>query len=319
MYICSRLRKFSTIFIRNMKGKISTGIWFIFLGVIALLHNFDIINFNFWALVPYWPLLIIAIGANLIFQNRPHGVLILTVINICLCIFLGYKGMTSTERFSFSGPINYNVSDDTLGAAPLVEIPFVEGTEQASLEFNVGASTIALDSVPSTQLFKASTPNANVGLKLENTGDSLSPHLELTSVIKHNNNQQNKIQLALHASPLWNLIINMGASKFVADFSKHKIEYLEINAGAASLDMTFGMPQTQESILEINTAASNCTINIPKDAACKLEMESILTSKKFDGFHKKEDAQQTDNFDTAEKKYIIKITGAANSLKINRY
>lgn len=318
MYICSRFRKFSTIFIRDMKGKISTGIWFIFFGVIALLHNFDIINFNFWALIPYWPLLIIAIGANLIFQNRPFGILILTVINICLCIFLGYIGLTSTARFS-SSIINYHVSSDTLGTAPFVETPFITGTAQASLEFNVGASTITLDSVPSKQLFRASTPNGNIGLKLENSGDSLFPHLELTSVVKHNNNQQNKIQLAFHQSPLWNLTINMGAASFVADFSKYKIENLEINAGAASLNMTFGMPQAQESILEINTAASSCTINIPKDAACKLEMESILTSKKFDGFHKKEDAQQTANYDTAEKKYIIKITGAANSLKINRY
>ncbi|ERJ60937.1 LiaI-LiaF-like domain-containing protein [Sphingobacterium paucimobilis] len=302
-----------------MKGKISTGIWFIFFGIIALLHNFDVIDFNFWALIRYWPLLIIAIGANLIFQNRPHGIFILSAINICLCLFLGYKGMTSTERFNFGNHVNYSSSADTLGTASIVEAAFVSGTERAALEFNIGASSITLDRSPSTQLLKAASPNGNVGLKLEHNGDSLHPRLELSSVIKHENNQQNKIQLALHESPIWDLTINMGAASFTGDFSKHKIEKMEINAGAASLKLTFDMPQTEESNLEINTAASSCEINIPKDAACRLEMESILTSKKFEGFHKKDDAQQTDNYDTASNKYIIKITGAANSLKINRY
>ncbi|MBL1408112.1 LiaI-LiaF-like domain-containing protein [Sphingobacterium faecale] len=302
-----------------MKGKVSTGIWFIFFGIIALLHNFDVINFNFWALIPYWPLLIIAIGANLIFQNRPHGIFILSVINICLCIFLGYKGMTSTERFNFGNHVTYRTAEDTLGTAPVVEAAFLPGTERATLEFNVGASTISIDSTAPRQLLKAYTKNGNVGLKLEHNGDSLHPRLELHSAIKQQNNQQNNIQLALHRSPLWDLTINMGAASFIGDFTKHSIEKIEINAGAASLKLTFDMPHVAESNIEINTAASSCEINIPKDAACRLEMESILTSKKFEGFHKKDDVQQTDNYDTAEKKYIIKITGAANSLKINRY
>lgn len=302
-----------------MRGKISTGIWFIFFGIIALLHNFNIINFNFWALLPYWPLLIIAIGANLIFQHRPNGMLILSTINIILCIFLGYKGMTSTERFNFGNKVNYTNPNDTIGAGPIVHTAFIPGTETSTLEFNVGAAAVELDSVPSVELIKASAPNGNVGLKLLTKGDSVSPNLELNTVIKKDNNLQNKIHLALNENPIWNLTINMGAASLTSDFSKHKLANMEINAGAASLNMRFGMPQIQKSTIEINTAASSCTIYVPKEAACRLEMESILTSKKFEGFHKKDDAQQTENYDSAEKKYLIKITGAANSLKINRY
>lgn len=302
-----------------MKGKISTGIWFIFFGIVALLHNFDIINFNFWAILPYWPLLIIAVGANLIFQQRPHGTLILSIVNIALCLFLGYIGMTSKERFNLGSSINYSNTNDTLGTSSSVKTSFIPGTEKATLEFNVGASAITLDSLPSPMLLEASTPNENVGFKLLTKGDSLTPKLELNSVIKQNNSNQNKIRLSLNQSPMWDLNINMGAATFTGDFSKHKVDKVEINAGAASLDMTFGLPQTASSIIEINTAASSCKIHIPKDAACRLEMESILTSKKFEGFHKKENAQQTENYDTAVKKYLIKITGAANSLKISRY
>lgn len=301
-----------------MKGKFSTGIWFIFFGIIALLHNFNIINFNFWAILPYWPLLIIAVGANLIFQNRPNGTLILSIINIGLCIFLGFKGLSSTERFNF-GNINYYNPSDTLGAGPQVHRAFAQGTEKAVLDFNLGAAAVVLDSIPSDYLLEASTPNKNVGLKLLTKGDSTAPQLELNTVVKQSNNAKNHVRLALHAVPLWDLAINMGAASFTGNFSKLKIGKIEINAGAASLNMTFGMPSTELSVIEITTAASSCEVYIPKDAACRLEMESILTSRKFEGFHKKEDAQQTGNYDTADKKYLIKITGAANSLKINRY
>lgn len=302
-----------------MKGKISTGIWFIFFGIIALLHNFDVINFNFWAILPYWPLLVIALGANLIFQQRPNGALILSIINIVLCIFLGYKGLTSTERFNFGDKINYNTNNDTTGTHSSVNTTFKNGTETATLEFNVGASATILDTLPSSQLLEASSPNGNIGLKLVTRGDSLAPELELNSVVKQNNNNNNKIRLGLNSAPIWDLSINMGAASFTGDFRNHKVDKMEINAGAASINMTFGMPQSQTSVIEINSAASSCKISIPKDAACRLEMESILTSKKFEGFHKKENAQQTENYDTAEKKYLINITGAANSLNISRY
>lgn len=302
-----------------MKGKISTGIWFIFFGIIALLHNFDVINFNFWAILPYWPLLIIALGANLIFQQRPNGVLILSVINITLCIFLGYKGLTSTERFNFGSKVTYDNTTDTIGTSTSVTSAYIQGTEKATLEFNVGASAIVLDTTDSSLLIEASSPNKNIGLKLINDGDSLTPQLELNTVIKQNSKGNNKINLALNTLPLWDLSVNMGAASFTGDFSRHKVDKMEINAGAASINLTFGMPQVETSVIEINTAASSCKISIPKDAACRLEMESILTSKKFDGFHAKENAQQTDNYNTAEKKYLIKITGAANSLNISRY
>lgn len=302
-----------------MKGKISTGIWFIFFGTIALLHNFNVINFNFWAILRYWPLIIIAVGANLIFQNKPSGTLILSIINVAICIFLGYIGLTSTQRFNLGGNINFTNTDDTVGSSKQVQADYVTGTEKASLHLNIGAAAVVIDSIPSSKLLEASSSNNNVGLKLETQGDSINPELDLTTIIKSNNNNKNKVALALNQQPIWNMELNMGAASLTANFSQHKIEHLEINAGAASLNMSFGMPQVNESIIDINTAASSCELNIPKDAACRIEMESILTAKKFEGFNKKDDAQQTENYDSAEKKYIIKITGAANSLKINRY
>jgi len=303
-----------------MRGKISTGIWFIFFGLIALLHNFNIINFNFWAILPYWPLLIIAVGAKLIFQNNKNGLYIIPAINIILCLFLGYIGLTSNEKFNLMDKIMVNSNPkDTIGASMTVHAsPYLGHTETATLVLNTGALALRLDSIPSEELVVASTDNNNIGLKLLESGDNESPNFELNTVIKKEG-KNNSVTLALNENPIWDIYINMGAATFNADLSRHKFSNMEINAGAASMNLTFGMPSVENSTVEVNTGASSFVINIPKEAACQVEISSFLSSKKLNGFDKNGNYYQTPDFENAEKKYTIHIEGAANSLKINRY
>lgn len=302
-----------------MRGKITTGIWFIFFGIVALLHNFDVINFNFWAILKYWPLLIIAIGTNLIFQNKPNGGIVMAAINVCLCVFLGYVGLTSERSFTWNVNRTYEYTNDTTDARALVSEAMSAATKEATLEFNLGAVALKLDDKPTNELISATTSSDFIGLKLEKDGDEEHPKLDLTSVVKNNNGKQNRVHFSLNPQPTWNLIFNMGAVSFNGDFSTYDIAKIEINAGAASFDLKLPAPKHNEVPIEINTAASSCKIALPKDAAVRIEMDSFLSSKKLDGFNKKDKYQQTENFDSAPQKYIIKIAGAANSLKIDRY
>lgn len=307
-----------------MKGKISTGIWFIFFGVIALLHNFDIINFNFWAILPYWPLLIIALGANLIFQNKSNGTFILSFINIALCLFLTYIGITSNNRFNitenFKENITVGTSNDTTDAYSSISTPYDPTIESTKLDLNLGALAITIDS-NSTQdlLLHADVNNNNIGLKLTRNDDEGEPKIEVSSVIKRENAKNSRATLALNTNPLWDLTVNMGAVSFKGNLSNHKFSNIEINAGAASIDLQLGMPAVEESRIEINTAASAFKINIPKEAACRVDKTTILSSTKLDGFVKKDDYYETPNYENADKKYIISLDGVTNSLKINRY
>lgn len=302
-----------------MQSKISTGIWFIFIGVIILLHNLNIINFNFWAILPYWPILVIALGAKLIFQNRKNGNQILIGINIALCIFLGFIGLTSSDRFNLMSVFTVNNPQDTTGASPTIQSPFLDNMKTAKLELNLGAVAVNIDNVPSEDLLHAQTANNNLVLKLTKSGEDNNPHLSLSSIIKNNNEKNNKITVALNENPIWDMEINIGAVSFNGNLSRYKFSDLEINAGASSMNITLGLPAVETSKIEINTAASSCAINIPNDAACRVETTTILSSKKLPGFIKVDDYYQTSNYETATNKYNITLDGAANSLKINRY
>ncbi|WP_140937543.1 LiaI-LiaF-like domain-containing protein [Sphingobacterium lumbrici] len=305
-----------------MNSKITTGIWFIFFGIIILLHNFGVVNFNFYALFKYWPLIIIAIGTNLILQNRKFGTIITSIINVTICIFLMVIGLTSSEKFSFNkfGNINIENRKDTLGLKQVVSLPFTDDIQEINLEINVGATSLFLDSQSSEELIKASSPNDNMGLKLKVTDEEKLKKIELISKIKKDNPSGNSIHFALNKNPIWNMEFNMGASSFKGDLSGYKLANLSINSGATNIDLTLGQPQLSVTTIEINTAASSCKINLPKNAACMIENDSFLSGKKFKGLDIKEDNRhKTLDFDTAQNKYIIKISGAANSLSINRF
>ena len=305
-----------------MKNKISTGIWLIFFGVIVLLHNFKVIDFNFYAIWKYWPLLLVSIGLNLLLQNRQNGNIILAVFNVIVCVFLTVIGVTSKDSFSFNWTKTSNTITTTTeyeDAQSSVDYPYNDAIEEATLELNLGAASLSLGGSNDIDLLRSTSNSDYLGLKLESEGDDIHKKLILNSAIKDGGGKKNSINLSLNTQPIWNLEFNIGAAKFDADLTKHKFKNLEINAGAASFDIKLGEPQVKISKIEISTAASNCEINIPKDAACQIDMDSFLSSKKFDGFVKVGDKQQTPNFDTASKKYIIEISGAVNSLKINSY
>jgi hypothetical protein len=298
-----------------MKSKISTGIWLVFFGLIALLDNFNIIDFNFYAITRYWPLLIVSLGINLIFQYKNYGTAVIIGVNMALCVFLAFVGFTSKEKFNWMGKVVYNSTKlDTTNAKSVVHVPFSDAFNNPEFVFNIGAATVKVDS-NTTHLMEAKSDNKNLSFQLETQKNDI----ELNAVIRDKNAKDHLVFLALNTTPTWDLTFNIGAARFDADFSTHKFSRLEINSGAAAVNFKLGQPTVEETEIEINTAASSCKITLPKDAACAIEMTTIFSSNKLEGFTKKDGIWQTDNYEAAAKKYVINLNGAANSLKIDRY
>lgn len=299
-----------------MKNKITTGIWLIFFGIIVLLHNFDVIHFNFYAIWKFWPLLIIALGLNLLLQNRSQGKLILIAFNVIVCLFLTYEGMTSKESMNLTDKfINKNVYRKGIPGKNSIEIPYTVETEtEQKLVFNVGAAAVLIDST-ATNLLSAKSLNNNLTIIEDISGNNI----ELSTKNTNKNAKNQKIELQLSTQPIWDLNFNIGASKFDANLQAHKFSNLEINSGAAAVDCKLGYPAIENTTIEINTAASSVSLLIPSDAACQIETTSLFSNNRLEGFEKTEDGYQTKNFNSAKNKFIIEVNGAMNSLKINRY
>lgn len=67
--------------------RITTGIIFLFIGIILLLSKMDIIDFNWFEVFRYWPLLIILVGVNILV---PKKILVISYLSEPRVLFYPY-------------------------------------------------------------------------------------------------------------------------------------------------------------------------------------------------------------------------------------
>ncbi|MBD1434028.1 hypothetical protein H8B06_14415 [Sphingobacterium sp. DN00404] len=308
-----------------MENKITSGIWFVFIGVVLLLHNLDIIHFNFWAIIKYWPLLIVIAGINLIAQDKPYGNYIKIGCNVLFLGWILYVGMSAsktdwTEQLYNSKYINIENPDKDTPLSDMVHIPFDSTLKESILEFNGGAGKFEMKVEENTNLVSARSGANDMGMNMKTALEDGKQRVVINAKPTSKSKKSNAVLINLHPDVLWNLNLNYGAANITGDLSTLKFENLEINTGASNMNLTLGLPQIPHSKIDIATAASKIHFRIPKDAAVKVEYTSILSKNSFEGFESDESGvAKTANYDDAENKFDIELEGAANNFTISRY
>lgn len=309
-----------------MENKITAGIWFVFIGLILLLSNLNVIDFNLWATLKFWPLLIVILGINLMVQNKTYG----TYIKIgCNVLFLGlilYIGLT-TQSSSWQESIfnnrqtTWTDGENEKDLTTKVSTPYDSTYSSAKFEFNGGAGSFDLQSTGTEQLIEAISPDKRVGLLLET--ENLKALQKVTINAKPIGKSRKKmgtVSINLHAKTLWDLELNYGAATINGDLSTTTFKKMEINTGASTLQLKLGSPKIDLAEINIATGASTINLQIPKDAAIMVKYTSILSSNSFEGFASNSDGlAKTAGYDQAAHKYDITIEGAANTFSITRY
>lgn len=309
-----------------MENKITSGIWFVFIGLILLLHNLNVIDFNFWATLKFWPLLIVIIGINLMVQNKAYGTYIKIGANVLFLgwiLFVGLTSRSSDWREALFTNRNVNISDleGDEHFSSEVSLPLDSIAGEAKLEFNGGAGTFNLKAEESDKLIHGISKDNSSGLHVNGIFSDSIPKVELN--VKPMGKRQKKsgaTDIILNSSVVWNMELNYGAATLAGDLSTLQINTLEINTGASTMSLKLGMPQSGTSSIEIATGASTIDFNIPKDAAIQVTYSAFMSSNSFEDLDTiKKGVAQTKNYSTAKDKYKIHIEGAANTFSIHRY
>jgi hypothetical protein len=130
---------------------------------------------------------------------------------------------------------------------------------------------------------------------------------------------KSKVDIALNTEPFWELDLAFGAASMKFDFSKFKVEDLNIDMGAAKLDVKLGA-LAYKLDFNLNAGASRIIIKVPEEVGCEISTDAVLSRKSIKGFDKIEsDFYRTDNFDSADKKIFINIDCGVSSIDIYRY
>lgn len=322
--------------------KIVPGVILITLGVIFLLHSFNLFHIHWANIFHLWPIFLVIAGVNLLLANNRSPwatVLKIGVVILGLGILL-FGNFNNRNNFWPGNHYYYNHSDDnnndsdddgddnadslssTEGKRVFFE-PYHPDAHIVKLNINGGGSSYFLRDT-TNQLFQASTKaqfnNYQFSHRSADSVYVLDFDMKKNVHFRWNKNGKGNVAtFKLNTVPVWDMDISTGATKLDFDLTKFKVRKLKISGGAASFDIKMGQPLDATNI-DISTGVSEVHINVPKDAACKIVTDSGLTSNSFEGFNKtNDDNYETPGFSAAKKKIFIKFDGGISDFKVTRY
>lgn len=328
------------------RDRLFTGMFLLWIGILFLLDNFNVISFHWGNIIGLWPLLLIMSGINLVFKHYDssgYTPIRIAIFSIILAI-VAYRGIQPADHNLFgkyfgkeffnddNGNINIGGDDDDndgkkeilkVEGNSVYNIPYLPTVKVASLNIKGGGATYTLKDT-TNRLFSAATHELTGKFVFNSTATDSSRTINFdTNNANHSINwdsdKGNQANIKLNPNPEWNIDIAAGASKMDLDLIKFKIRTLLVKGGATSMDVKLGQPVGIMNV-DISTGVSEVNISVPASAACHINSKTGLSSKTFDGFEAKSNNQyETAGFAAAPKKIYINLKGGISDFSVKRY
>ncbi|MFC2106926.1 LiaI-LiaF-like domain-containing protein [Bacteroidota bacterium] len=296
------------------------GLILIILGALFILKNTGLLYFSWRDIFQLWPIILILWGLSII-PVKSGIKIILSVITITVAIFIISNSHSRWESHSYW---EWGEDKDYEDSREWTDQEFTEPYDQnikiARLEINAAAGSFDIKGVCDELIhFKH---EGNVGpyeMKSFSSDSSRKIILDFEDEFIRAGRIKNYTEIWLNPNPLWSIDVDAGAAKLDLDLSAYKVEQLEIDGGATSVDVTLGS-LLDEVFVSIDAGASSLTIRVPEKIGCKITNDSFLTSKRLKGFNKTSDGDYlSEDYEDYNKKIFIDINTAISSLKVLRY
>lgn len=316
--------------------RIIWGVLLLFIGGVILLDNFNVIEFYWQNVWSFWPVFLIILGVNILFNknNSQTGNIISIAILLITLSFLFFKGQEEPTRFGWWDNdlrINgeeWNEDDEVAGEVDSLNYtePFLagDGERKAILNISGGASTFELKG-ETEHLFIADINDNRRGMnyvlrkQVTDSANLLTFKLNGKSKGMHFGKRGDKVNFRMNVLPTWDVNLTMGAGKIDFDLEKYKVRTLNFDGGAADVRVKLGdlLPITDVT-MEVGMA--NIDIEIPRGSGCRIKMKTGFSSRDFSGFIKVEDGTyETENYKSSSNKIFINLDGAFSNFEVKRY
>jgi len=298
------------------------GTLFIVLGLLVLINNFTTIFMDWGTIWKLWPAAIILLGISLLIKDKlGKGVVAgVAALIIAVSVFATFKTTAHFIHDDFT--IVFDEMDDSEFEVTEYKEVFDSSITKAFLEFDAGAGSFNVKDT-THQLLMMKTEGIKDNYKLKRFDSDSSSKIQFS--MKHTRfriggkNYKNKVNISLNSNPVWDLEFDIGAASVKLDLTAYKINNLNIDMGAAALDVRMG-DLNDETKIDIDAGASDMDLFVPEGSGCQIKTDIALSSKNFHGFEKiKKNFYQTSNFEEAEKKIYIEIDCGVSSISVRRY
>ena len=291
------------------------GLCFITLGILFLSNSVFHANISLGSIAKFWPIIPILLGANLLFEQQ----YVKAATSGIAGLFLGLV-IFSLASHPFSCT-NIEFSDREMKNVNFT-LPNNDNIKRVEFTLNAGAGAFSISDGDSNLVKIVSSDKHSrfaVDTTITDTVADISLKMkEIKATFGNDSSKNNSVGIKLNTKPVYATTIEIGAATANLDFSKLKLENLNLQMGAAALHLQLGQP-LKESAVSIEAGASSINLIIPKDAAVSIETDLALSSKNMGGL--KETSHNnfvSEGFESAKTKFVIKIEGGLSSLNIQR-
>jgi len=299
-------------------ARIRTGVIFICCGIVLLLNTLDYVSWSVWfKILSLWPVLIIAIGIELIFRKTFLSFLaILSPIILILAIL---------------GPVYFSYDQWTRGVSWAKnyewKVPFQGHINKVkvTVEFKAGELEIASDTL---NLVNASLDYWNKRPEV----DYIFSDLDSTARIKIRAGRRewtewvwkgwrrHEWDIRLNPNVPLELELSSKAGEVDLNLTDLKVDDISLNLKACDLRVKFGKKELIKC--RIDSDASHITILIPEESGIKIESKANLTSTDFSGelsVYQEDETYRSENFESSLYKIDLFLEGSVSTLEVDTY
>jgi len=297
-------------------GRLFWGVFFVALGLLIVGEKTSILTPQWGVALGLWPVVLLFWGIALLVGGKALRLIAAGVAGLVLAYLV-----VALFNFSlFDGDWSRGPEPETV----ILTEPADTSVHKASFTLDSGAGVFSIEDTTADLLTVQTF--TNLGAYALDRSESVSGRA-FTASLEGTRKKRgwrlgrftNRVTTHLNTAPVWDLEMNIGASKLNCDLTPFAIERLDVNAGASSMRITLGS-RSPETTVHISAGASSIKVYVPESAACELRAETALSSKHFQGFIKTGDkTYRTENFGTAAHTVSLDIEAGVSSITVERY
>ena len=324
------------------------GVLLVIIGFLFLADNLNWVDFDISlrAVARFWPLLFILAGVSALISERRTAItpiMIAIAIPLALFHFVDDKFHRVSDEFGNNWNFDDDDDDDNgnnkndhdrYSNADAIKQDYTvdnaDDIKEATLNLKGGAAKFDLGQAD-TKLFVANTElsHGNYSLTEDKKDGIKTIDFEMKNKKGSDNDfnlhfgdgdhdMSNKVHLKLNPKVAWNFDMGIGAGDLEFDLSPFIVKNLNLETGAAAIDLKLG-DKADMTDVKVKSGVASVEIRVPQGVGCQIKSDGALSSTDFQGFDKVNGYYQTAGFDKATKKIMIHAESGLSSLKVSRY
>lgn len=302
-------------------GRLYSGFVIMTIGILLLLGNLGIISWSILSgLSQIWPLIIVAVGLNMFFNNH---ILVKMFTFTALIVALVAAGMIypPSDDWDFNFRFDGFNHDSAALRSITKEYQMEPNISSGELNLKLSAGSLNISGLEDNLLrgqFPSSYDTENAVTTDGGTRKIFNfDGGPFTLSGGANSNRNWEYRYELNNSIPWDVRIDAGATEANLDFRDIILRNLELNSGAGDIDIKIGKVE-RKAIIVADVKASDFKVTIPKEMGYKAVIEGALhdVSIDDDAYVKNGNVYTSENYSTAAQKVDLNLDVAVGDIQI---